>query len=74
MGELNFFKLNSKLNYFHLVSGVLLGSDFVSFLQQWEEDTLEQMHHSRAGSPSELLCKLSGSAHMQGVSPARTDL
>ena len=64
MGELNFFKLKSKLKYFHLVSGVLLGSDFLCFLQQWEEDTLEQLLHSCAGSPSEFLFSLSGSTHM----------
>ena len=53
MGELNFFKLKSKLNYFHLVSEVLLGSDFARFLQQWEEDTLEQLLQSCAGGPGE---------------------
>ena len=53
MGELNFFKLKSKLNYFHLVSGFLLGSDFLRFLQQWEEDTLEHLLHSCAGGPGE---------------------
>ena len=52
-GELNFFNLKSKLNSFHLVSGVPLGSDFLRFLQQWKEDTLEQLLHSCAGGPGE---------------------
>ena len=51
----------------------LSGGVGVGFLQQWEEGTFEQLHHSGAGSSGELLPILSGSAHMHGVSPAGTD-
>jgi len=73
MGELNFFKLKSKLNYFHLVSGGF-GVTSVAFCSKLKKTVLHQLHHSRAGLPGDLLCNLSGSAHMQGVSPAGTDL
>jgi len=73
MGELNFFKLKSKLNYFHLVSGGF-GVPSDAFCSKLKKTCLHQLHHSRAGSPSELLCNLSGSVRMQGVSPAGTDL
>ena len=69
MGELNFFKLN----YWHLVSGGFWGASN-AFCSKLEKTCWQQLHHSRAGSPSELLCKLSGAARMQGVSPAGTDL
>ena len=52
MGELNFFKLKSKLNYFHLVSGGF-GVPSGACCSKLKKTFLHQLHHSRAGSPSE---------------------
>ena len=70
-GLLTFNSINQRLHFVLLVG---FGGASNAFCSKLAKTCLQQLHHSRAGSPSELLCKLSGSAHMQGVSPAGTDL
>ena len=54
-GNFNFFNLKSQLNYFQVILVFLPGGVGVGFLQQWEEDTFEQLLHSCGGGPTNVL-------------------
>ena len=48
---------------FNLFQGATFFGKLCRFLQQGEVDALEQLPHSRAGSPGEFHFSLSGSTH-----------
>ena len=73
-GNLTFLNSNQNSITFIWSAGSFWAVTCCANCSKLKKTCLQQLHHSRAGSPSELLCKLSGAARMQGVSPAGTDL
>ena len=73
-GSLTFKNFNNNSITFGGFGGFFLVETTGAYFSKLAKTYLRQFHHLRAGSPRELLCNLPGSARMQGVSPAGTDL